>query len=68
MPMNPAMAALIDYAATIAFSSLGKEATALLLGTWLLDGNAPEQMLPMLQAEVRKNEGEAQAAIDRMPG
>ena len=65
--MDAATAALIDYAATIAFSKLGRDATAMLIGTWKLEGKSDSEALSLLQAEVLKSENAAQEAINRLP-
>ena len=64
--MNKEQAVLIDYVATTAFTKLGRDAIALLVGTWFLDGKSGEEMVAMLQAKVKESEDAAQAAIDKL--
>jgi hypothetical protein len=69
--MNPvlqtATARLVDYAITMAFTKLGRDAVVSSIDTWRLEGNSEEQVLSRLKALVESSENAAADAVSKMP-
>ena len=69
--MNPvlqtATARLVDYAITMAFTKLGRDAVVSNIDAWRLEGNSEEQVLDRLKALVESSEQAAADAVGKMP-